>query len=100
LDERRLVQDNYGARISRHEQAVIQAEVRRLARCLKPYRILHRDALERACGAEKWHEGGFERALQEAVKAGAVQSLPGGFYREAAHASSGEPAQGLSDAES
>ena len=76
------MENSYRARISRHEQAVIQAEVRRLASCLKPYRILHRDALERACGAEKWHEGGFERALQQAVRAGAVESLPGGFYRD------------------
>jgi hypothetical protein len=76
------MEDNYRVRLSRHDRAVIQAEIRRLARTLKPYRILHRDALERACGAEKWHEGGFDRALQEAVKAGAVQRLPGGFYRD------------------
>jgi hypothetical protein len=76
------MQDNYRARLGRHDRAVIQAEIRRLARTLKPYRILHRDALERACGAEKWHEGGFDRALQEAVKAGAIQRLPGDFYRD------------------
>jgi hypothetical protein len=81
------MENNYRSRVSRHDRAVIQAEVRRLANTLKPYRILHRDALERACGAEKWHEGGFDRALQEAVKAGAVQRLPGGFYRNADDAS-------------
>lgn len=38
-----------GAR--RHEQAVIQAEVRRLARALRPSRVKGRDALERSGGA-------------------------------------------------
>jgi hypothetical protein len=79
---RRLVENSYRARVSQHEQAVLQAEVRKLASCLKPYRILHRDALERACGSHNWHEGGFERALQEAVRAGALEALPGGFYRD------------------
>lgn len=77
------MENSYRSRISRHEQAVVQAEIGRLARTLRPYRILHRDALARACGADKWHEGGFDRALQEAVRAGAVQPLPGGFYRDA-----------------
>ena len=70
-------------RISRHEQAVIQAEMRRLARALEPYRILPRDALKRAAGAENWHEGGFDRALGAAVREGEVEPLPGGFYRSA-----------------
>lgn len=70
-------------RVSRHEQAVIQAEMRRLARALRPYRILHRDALKQAAGAEKWHDVGFDRALHAAVRAGAVEPLPGGFYRNA-----------------
>jgi hypothetical protein len=68
-------------RISRHEQAVIQAEMRRLARALRPYRILHRDALKRAAGAEKWHEGGFDRALRAAVRTGTVEPVGDGFYR-------------------
>jgi|GEM_PF-4813443 len=72
-----------GTRMNRHDEAVIQAEVHRLANALKPFRILHRDALERVAGAENWHEGGFDRALREAVRAGAVESLPGGFYRDA-----------------
>jgi hypothetical protein len=73
---------SYRARLSRHDEAVMQAEVRRLARALRPFGILHRDALERVAGAEKWHEGGFDRALREAVRAGAVEPLPGGFYRD------------------
>lgn len=70
-------------RISRHEQAVIRAEMRRLARALEPYRILPRDALKRAAGAANWHEGGFGRALGAAVREGEVEPLPGGFYRAA-----------------
>jgi hypothetical protein len=67
-----------GAR--RHEQAVIQAEVRRLARALRPYRVLRRDELERSAGAAKWNDGGFDRALEAAVQTGAVKRLPFGFY--------------------
>lgn len=68
-------------RISRHDQAVIQAEMRRVARALRPYRILHREALKRAAGAEKWHEGGFDRALRAAVQTGRVEPVGDGFYR-------------------
>ena len=65
----------------RHDEAIIQAEVRRLARALRPYGVLHRDALEQAADARRWHEGGFDSALDAAVRAGAVQRLPSGFYR-------------------
>jgi hypothetical protein len=41
----------------RHEEAVIAAEVRRLARALAPYRELQRDALRRTAGASSWREG-------------------------------------------
>ncbi|HSC04625.1 MAG TPA: hypothetical protein VLC49_14945 [Solirubrobacteraceae bacterium] len=36
----------------RHENAVIQAEVRRLARALAPYRVLQEDTLRRAARAD------------------------------------------------
>jgi hypothetical protein len=64
----------------RHEDAVIQAEVRGLARALSPYRVLPRDALRRASGADSWREGGFERALSAAVEAGRIKRLPSDFY--------------------
>lgn len=64
----------------RHDEAVIQAEVRRLAQALRPFGVLSRDALERAAGAEHWHEGGFDGALSEAVKTGAIERRPLGFY--------------------
>ena len=46
----------------RHENAVIQAEVRRLARALGPYRVLQEDALSRTARAGSWHGVGFEIA--------------------------------------
>lgn len=70
------------SRINRHDQAVIQAEARRLARALRPYRVLPRETLERVAGAKKWHDGGFDRALSEAIRAGEIEELPAGFYRE------------------
>jgi hypothetical protein len=79
-----------GGRISRHEQAVIQAEMRRLARSLGPYRVLHRDALRRVAGAEHWHDVGFDRALAAAVRTGAVEPLPYGFYRGASRTTTGQ----------
>lgn len=66
---------------NRHEDAVVNAEARHLIRALAPYRVLHRDALATVAGADRWHEGGFERALAEAVRSGSIEALPEGFYR-------------------
>lgn len=68
---------------SRHEDAVLHAEARHLARALAPYRVLHRDALADVAGATQWHECSFERALAEAVRSGAIERLPSDFYRSA-----------------
>lgn len=72
-----------GTRVNtrRHEEAVVQAEARRLALALAPFRVLRKPALERAAGAYHWHEGSFERALEVAVRAGMIDRLPAGFYR-------------------
>jgi hypothetical protein len=67
----------------RHEEAVIHAEARHVARVLSPYRILHRDALRGAAATTRWHNGSFERALAEAVRSGMIERLPGDFYRSA-----------------
>ena len=64
----------------RHDEAVIQAEVRRLALALAPFGVLGREALAREVGAERWREGTFEQAVSVAVKTGVIQKLPGGFY--------------------
>ena len=71
----------FESRRRRHEQAVIQAEARRLAQALRPYRVLPRRTLQRVVGAERWHDGSFERALRAAVQAGEIEELPAGFYR-------------------
>ena len=46
----------------RHADAVIQAEVRQLARALAPYRMLQEDTLPRMAGAGSWHDVGLETA--------------------------------------
>jgi hypothetical protein len=48
----------------RHENAVIQAEVRRLARALAPSRVLPADTLRRTAGADSWHHVGFDIASE------------------------------------
>jgi hypothetical protein len=67
----------------RHDEAVIQAEVQRLARALRPYGVLHRDMLERIAGTGSWHEGGFQDALMEAERTGRITALGAGYYRDA-----------------
>jgi hypothetical protein len=74
--------------VARHDEAVIEAEVRRLANTMRPYGVLRRDALERAAGAAGWHQGGFDAALRAAVRTGAFKQLPAGFYRDADRATS------------
>jgi len=65
---------------SRHEEAVVRAEIRRLVRALSPYGVLSREALSREAGAGRWHETRFERALDAAVEQGEIVALPLGFY--------------------
>lgn len=53
-----------GAR--RHDQAVIQAEVRRLARALRPGGVSPRDARERSArAAAYWADDGLDPAAAE-----------------------------------
>lgn len=66
-----------------HQDAVAQAEARRLLRALAPFGILSRAALEQECRAGTWHDGGFTAALRAAINAGLIVELPGGFYRDA-----------------
>lgn len=66
----------------RHDEAVIRAEARRLARSLRQYGVLPKETLERVAGARRWHDGGFDRALSAAVRAGEIEELPNGFVRE------------------
>lgn len=66
--------------LEEHRRALLSADVRRLALALSPYGILHRDALAALVGARDWREGAFEQALEEAVRQGAIERLPEGFY--------------------
>jgi hypothetical protein len=66
-----------------HDEAVVRAQARRLALALAPYRVLSKKSLERVACAEAWHDGGFDRALAEAVRRGMIERLPGGFYADA-----------------
>jgi hypothetical protein len=67
----------------RHDEAVIQAEVQRLARALRPYGVLHRDMLGRIAGTDRWYEGGFQDALTQAERTGRITAIGAGFYRDA-----------------
>lgn len=63
-----------------HDEAVLRAEVKRLVHALAPYGVLQRDVLRREAGASNWHEPGFDRALDAAVRQGQIEALPLGFY--------------------
>ena len=71
-------------RARRHEQAVIEAEVRDLTRAIRPYGVLRHDALAHVAGAARWR-GNFDRALQVAVEEGRLDARPLGFYADAGH---------------
>jgi hypothetical protein len=65
------------------DAALLEAEVRRVLVALAPYGVMRRDALARACGARRWGDGQFQGALDAAVRAGRLRSLPFGFYARA-----------------
>lgn len=67
-------------RVRRHEQAVIQAEVRRLASAIRPFGVLNRQTLAHMAGAEHWREGSLPRALDAAVDEGVLEERAFGFY--------------------
>jgi hypothetical protein len=71
------------ARDNPHDAALLDAEVRHLVGVLEQQGILYRDAFAEAAGATHWHEGTFDLALARAVKLGALEHLPGDFYRVA-----------------
>jgi hypothetical protein len=76
--------DAAGDRARRHDQAVIEAEVRDLTRAIRPYGVLRHDALAHVAGAARW-PGNFDRALQVAVEEGRLDARPLGFYAYPRH---------------
>lgn len=65
----------YERRRARHDEAVIQAEVRLLSRALSSYGIPRRGSLVRAAHVERWRGGMFDQAPQAAVVAGVIERL-------------------------
>lgn len=63
-------------RASRHDDAVLSAEVRRLVRALRTYGPLQRASLTEFSGAERGREGSFDRAVAEALREGQPRALP------------------------
>jgi len=57
----------------RYDEAVIQAEVRRLARALAPFGMLHDEMLRRASGGQSSRRGGSDDALSAAVGTETIQ---------------------------
>ena len=77
---KRLGLSSRGDATTRHERAVLHAEVMCLVNALSPFRVLRRDALARAAGATRWHENMFDRAIKAAVAPGQITELPLRFY--------------------
>jgi hypothetical protein len=53
-----------------------------LALALAPFGVLSRDALAEQAGVRRWRDGSFDRAIRAAVQTGAIEELPGHFYRD------------------
>ncbi len=68
-------------RQQRHDDAVIQAEVRALVRELRPDGVPRKDALVQPARTSSWHSDSFEDALSAAVRTGALEPLALDFYR-------------------
>lgn len=71
------------AREIAHEEAITHAEAHHLVLALAPFGVLDRAALARECGHVHWKDGSFDQALRRAIDEGAIEELPGGFYRAA-----------------
>lgn len=67
---------------AKHDATVTAAEARRLTLALAPFGVLSRQALAEQPGAQHWRDGTFEQAIRAAVQAGAIEELPGQFYRD------------------
>jgi hypothetical protein len=63
-------------RASRHDQAVLSAEVRRMVRVLRSFGPLPRASLARISQAERWREGSFDHAVKAAIRDGQARELP------------------------
>lgn len=64
----------------RREEAVLDAEARRLVRTLNGYGVLSRGQLLELSGARWWSRGRFSHALRRAVDRGFIRYLGYEFY--------------------
>ena len=64
------------ARWQRHHQAFLAAEIRQLVLVARTFGPLQRTALARLAHAERWHDGCFDAAVQEAIRLGRLRQLP------------------------
>jgi hypothetical protein len=62
----------------RHDDVVMNAEVRLLAQTLEPFGMLSREELARRTDAYAWGAGTFEEALRQAVARRVVRIAPDG----------------------
>lgn len=83
-----------------NENAVIQAEIRRLVSAIRPFGVLNKDALAHEARAEHWREGGLDRALNASVDEGLLEARPFGFYNESSRKNRATGSQGADRARS
>jgi len=74
-------QGRVAARRTQHELAVGAIQAEHVARVLRPYGILNREALKAAAGAQQWREGTFAGALSRAIDMGLIEVCPLGYFR-------------------
>jgi hypothetical protein len=69
-------------RKSRHDQAVLSAEVRRLIGVQRAAGPCPHASATQISDAERWHEGSFDRAVTESTRGEKVRELPQDFLAE------------------
>ncbi|HUB36453.1 MAG TPA: hypothetical protein VL972_06480 [Solirubrobacteraceae bacterium] len=71
--------------VDRHYEAVLCAEVRRLARELRTSGPLSEATLAHRCHAGRWGQGDFQAAVRAGIRAGALRQRPFDFIDVSRH---------------
>lgn len=80
--------DSFALLSRRHDDAIIDAEARRVALTLASYGgVLTSGALVELSGASRWSAGAFSLALARALELGLIRDLGLGFYASQPRAS-------------
>ncbi|MGH2849387.1 MAG: hypothetical protein ACRDLP_02085 [Solirubrobacteraceae bacterium] len=69
----------WSLRQKRHHEAILNAEIRVLETVTRSFGTLPRSVLARLAHAERWHEGGFNAAVDEAIRQGRLRQRPFDF---------------------